>query len=95
MLEALPAVRAAQEGAGERGHDAPADRWQAWLEWRSGFGRGAGAFPPEPQVLQEGEGELAQQGVVVQAAPGAALEVVEAQLAPSSAGASARTPSAP
>jgi hypothetical protein len=38
------------------------------------------AFPPEPQVLQEGEGELAQQGVVVQAAPRAALEMVQPQL---------------
>src|SRR5215213_573316 len=38
-------------------------------------------FPPEPQpqVLEEGEGELAQQRVVVQAAPRAPLEVVEAE----------------
>ena len=37
-------------------------------------------FPPEPQVLQEGEGQLAQQSVVVQAAPAPALEVAQPQL---------------
>ena len=37
-------------------------------------------FPPEPQMLEEGEGELAQERVVVQAAPAAALEVIEAEL---------------
>ena len=50
----------------------------------AGGGPGSGAvsalFPPEPQVLQEGEGEQAQQRVVVQAAPAAPLEVVEPQL---------------
>jgi hypothetical protein len=40
-----------------------------------GSGRVAALFPPEAQVLEEGE--LAQQGVVVQPAPGAALEVVQ------------------
>src|SRR4051812_11117576 len=45
-----------------------------------GSGGGATLFSPEPQVLQEGEGEPAQERVVVQAAPGAALEVVEPQL---------------
>src|SRR3954453_2583785 len=45
-----------------------------------GSGGGATLFPPEPQVLQEGEGEPAQERVVVQPPPGAALEVVEAQL---------------
>ena len=35
---------------------------------------------PEPQVLEKGEGELAQERVVVQAAPGAALEMVQPQL---------------
>src|SRR3954465_10209116 len=39
-----------------------------------------GLFSPEPQVLQEGEGEQAQERVVVQPAPAAALEVVEPQL---------------
>ena len=52
-------------------------------------------FPPEPQVLEEGEGELAQERVVVQPAPGAALEVVEAQLLLELLVAPARTPSAP
>src|SRR3954469_19548412 len=53
---------------------------------RLGLGGGPGSgglpalFPPEPQVLQEGEGQQAQQRVVVQPAPGAALEVVEPQL---------------
>src|SRR5688572_2636487 len=42
--------------------------------------RGTTLFFPEPQVLQKGEGELAQEGVVVQATPRAALEVVQAQL---------------
>src|SRR3954453_16484699 len=45
-----------------------------------GSGGGAMFFPPEPQVRKEGEGEPAQERVVVQPAPGAALEVVEAQL---------------
>jgi hypothetical protein len=34
----------------------------------------------EPEVLQEGESEHAHQGVVVQPAPGATLEVIEAKL---------------
>src|SRR3954465_15409346 len=53
-----------------------------------GLGRGGGPgsggvpplFSPEPQVLQEGEGQQAQERVVVQPAPRAALEVVESQL---------------
>src|SRR3954453_10504163 len=45
-----------------------------------GSGGVATLFSPEPQVLQEGEGEPAQQRVVVQPAPRAALEVVEAEL---------------
>src|SRR3954452_1580555 len=52
------------------------------------LGRGGGPasgavsalFPPEPQVLQEGEGQQAQQRVVVQPAPRAPLEVVQPQL---------------
>src|SRR5919199_1060523 len=53
---------------------------------RLGLGGGPGSgglpalFSPEPQVLQEGEGEQAQERVVVQAAPGAALEVVQPRL---------------
>src|SRR4051812_23528677 len=43
-------------------------------------GRASAPFFPEPQVLQEGEGEPTQQGVVVQAAPTAALEMVQPQL---------------
>jgi hypothetical protein len=54
-----------------------------------------GLFPPEPQVLQEGEGEQAQQRVVVRPAPGAALEVVQPQLVLAPLGAPARTPSGP
>ena len=45
-----------------------------------GLGRVRALFPPEPQVLEEGEGELTQEQVVVQAAPAPALEVVQAQL---------------
>src|SRR5512145_1616312 len=37
-------------------------------------------FPPQPQVLEEGEGDHGEQGVVMQPQPGAALEVVEPQL---------------
>ena len=37
-------------------------------------------FPPEPQMLQEGKGKLAEQGVVMQPTPAPALEVIEAQL---------------
>src|SRR4051794_683472 len=51
------------------------------------LGRGGGPplrqsapFSPESQVLQEGEGELAQGRVVVQAAPAPTLEVVQPQL---------------
>ncbi len=36
-------------------------------------------FPPEPQVLEEGEGELAQKHVMMKPAPAPALEVVEAE----------------
>src|SRR3954465_1255533 len=55
------------------------------LGWGGGPGRSGGVaalFPPEPQpqVLEEGEGELAQERVVVQPAPRAPLEVVEAEL---------------
>src|SRR5215211_4734804 len=41
MLEALPAVWAAQEGAGERRPDALPDRRQARGWWRTGLGWGA------------------------------------------------------
>ena len=37
-------------------------------------------FPPEPQVLEEGECKLAQERVVVQATPGATFEMVQPQL---------------
>ena len=52
------------------------------LGWSGGLGSDGlpPLFPPEPQVLEEGEGELAQERVVVQAAPAPALEVVQAQL---------------
>ena len=53
---------------------------------RLGLGGGPGSdgvgalFSPEPQMLEESKGELAEEGVVVQPAPAPALEVVEAQL---------------
>ena len=56
---------------------------------RVGCGGGPGApvplFPPpagspEPQVLEKGEGDQRHQRVPMQARPGAALEVVEAEL---------------
>src|SRR3954463_392216 len=51
---------------------------------RLGAGGGPGAAsalsPPEPQVLQEGEGRQAQERVVVEAAPAPALEVVQPEL---------------
>jgi hypothetical protein len=82
MLEALPAMRAAQQDAGEAGHGCAAGRRAgsaaAAARARAGCGR---FFPPEPQVLQEGEGELAQQGVVVQPAPAPPLEVAQPELA--------------
>ena len=37
-------------------------------------------FPPKPQMLQEREGELAQQRMVMQAMPGTTLEVIEPEL---------------
>ena len=50
----------------------------------AGGGPGSGGVPPlfspEPQVLQEGEGQQAQERVVVQPAPRASLEVVQPQL---------------
>jgi hypothetical protein len=54
----------------------------------------------EAEVLQEGHGDHHHERVVVQAVPAAPVEVVEAEvqgsaLNPSSAGAPARTPSAP
>src|SRR5918999_98535 len=59
----------------------------ARMRWGSSgrLGRGGGPgwggppalFPPEPQVLQEGEGELAQERVVVQPAPAPPLEVAQ------------------
>src|SRR3954468_25033960 len=87
MLEALPAAGAAQQDAGKHGQDAPPDGGQARPGRRAGAagggatGRGGGApfFSPNPRVMRKGEGEPAQERVVVQAAPGAAaLEVVEA-----------------
>ena len=49
-----------------------------------GGGPGSGGvsalFSPEAEVLEEGEGELAQEHVVVQAAPAPTLEVVQPQL---------------
>src|SRR3982751_3896085 len=49
-----------------------------------GGGPGSGGvsalFSPEAEVLEEGEGELAQERVVVQAAPAPTLEVVQPQL---------------
>ena len=81
MLEALPAMRATQQDAGKGRHDVPPDGGQARPGWRPGLGQGPGAFSPEPEVLEEGEGELAQEGVVVQATPAPALEVAEPQLA--------------
>ena len=50
---------------------------------RLGCGGGPGSggvpmlFPPEPQVLEEGEGELAQKRVVVQPTPAPALEMIQ------------------
>src|SRR5215212_290981 len=69
MLEALPAMRAAQEGAGECRRD--------------GAGDPAPLFSPlpRPEVLEEGKGELTEERVVVQPAPGTPLEVAQPQLA--------------
>ena len=53
---------------------------------RLGLGGGPGSdgvgalFSPEPQVLEEGEGELAEEGMVVQATPAPALEVIQPEL---------------
>ena len=41
--------------------------------------RGPTLFSPKPQVLEEGERELAQEHVVVQPGPGPSLEVAEAE----------------
>src|SRR3954447_24267331 len=76
MVEALPAVGTAQQDAGKGRYDAPPDGGQA----RPGLGWGTGAFFPEAEVLEEGEGELAQEHVVVQAAPAPTLEMVQPQL---------------
>ena len=54
---------------------------------RLGRGGGPGAlapaqlFPPEPEVLEEGERELAQERVVMEPTPAPALEVAQPQLA--------------
>jgi hypothetical protein len=74
MLEALPAVRAG------RSTRVSAARMRRRTAGRLGPGGGPGSggvptlSPPEPQVLQEGEGELAHEHVVVQPAPAPALE---------------------
>ena len=51
-----------------------------------GGGPGSGGvptlFPPEPEVLQEGEGELARHCVVAQPQPASALEVAQPGGAP-------------
>src|SRR4051794_13095518 len=47
---------------------------------RLGPGGVPALFSPEAEVLEEGEGELAQEHVVVQAAPAPALEMVQPQL---------------
>ena len=80
VIEALPAVGAAQLDAAELGQDAAADGGQAGPGGGPGSGGLPVLFPPEPQMLQEREGELAQEPVVVQATPAPALEMVEAQL---------------
>ncbi len=51
------------------------------LGWGGGPppGGAMAVFSPEPQVLQKGEGDLAQKGMVMQSTPAPALEVVEAQ----------------
>src|SRR3954454_24818326 len=74
VLEAPPAVGVAEVHAGERGHDPPAQGGQARPWRRPRLGPRGGAFPPEPPVLQEGEGEQARRRVVVQPAPAPALE---------------------
>src|SRR3954464_42193 len=45
-----------------------------------GSGGASALFSPETEVLEEGEGELAQEHVVVQAAPAPTLEMVQPQL---------------
>src|SRR3712207_82832 len=63
-----------------------AARMRRRISGRLGPGGGPGLggvlalFPPEPQMLQEGESELAQERVVVQATPAPALEMIQAQL---------------
>jgi hypothetical protein len=51
MLAALLTVRAAQQDADKGCHDAPPDRWQAWLWRRSGLGTSS---PEQPIVPQPG-----------------------------------------
>jgi hypothetical protein len=74
----MAAARAAREVGEERHADAPPHLGQRWAWRRAGDGA-ASPFLPEPQGLQEGERDLAQQRVMVQAAPTPALEVVEAE----------------
>ena len=80
MAKVLPAVGATQEDVGQRREDALADGGQAWMGWRSMTGLDPGPFFPEPQVLQEGEGELAQEQVVMQTAPSAGRRSVDPSL---------------
>src|SRR5215207_291189 len=80
MRQAVAAAGTSAEVREERGMQAPPHLRERGCRRWTGVAAADDAFPPEPQVLQEGGGDLAQQGVVVQTAPAAALEVVEAEL---------------
>src|SRR4051794_41906406 len=62
MLEAPPAVRTAQQDAGQGRQDAAPDGGQARPGRRSGLGPCGGFFPPQPPGLQEGEGGPGKDG---------------------------------
>jgi hypothetical protein len=68
--------------AGESGHEGAAHSRQLGLRRRPGkiTWRRFSAGVAEPEVLEAGEGDQREQGVVVQPGPRAALDVIEPQL---------------
>src|SRR4249919_2618059 len=92
VIEALPAVGAAQLDAAELGQDAAADGGQAWPWRRSGLGRAAGSFSPR---AADAAGTRRRAGTRARGGAGHASSGPRngrGPARPSSAGASARRP---
>src|SRR3954447_4709319 len=95
VLEARPAVRAAQQDPGERGHDAPPDGGQARPGRWSGLGRGLGPFSPRAAGAAGRRRRAGTAGRGGAARATSAPRSGPAPARPWAAGAPARTPSGP